>query len=349
MTTIARLFRFAWRIIKWSVLIVVAVEALSFIVVACSNYLLYGSRFEGSRARYDAHALFLHRDGPRPTAFSRKSDDPGRNRLLWMFGGSTTRGSTDDDAKTIPSFLAQELNRDGNGLCWTVRNFGVNSFNSLMQAKYLQRQLIEEQEKPDMIVFLDGANDATYFATYRIPDAHFGYSKVRGIIESYRNRWFGILKPVYSAAYASYTKELWDKFTQTMTRIPPEAPELAAFAESVVRRYAFLQKLCAALGIRFVVFWQPTRWVETLPVAPAVREKESKGIISADLLPAYGHNMRVVSEAVVRRAGSLPCFVDFHNILTSRTNLVYREDGVHFLDDGSESLAKVLAGVIRKQ
>ncbi|MFA6560443.1 MAG: GDSL-type esterase/lipase family protein [Verrucomicrobiia bacterium] len=343
------ILRAVFRLAKWSLIVIFAVEAVSFIVVVSSNFVLYGSRFEGSRARYDPYALFLHRDGPRGTAFNRKSGVPSRDRLLWMLGGSTTRGSTDDDAKTISSFLSRDLNRDTEGLCWTIRNFGVNSFNSLLQAKYLQKLLIEEPEKPDLVIFFDGANDATYYAMFRTPDAHFGYNKVRGIIESYRNRWFGILKPVYAAAYASYTKELWEKITQTMTCIPQDSPELTVFADSVKKRYAFLDRLCRLLGIQFVVFWQPTRWVETAPITPAIRNMEHSGMISADRLPAYAHNMRVISDAVVSRVGSLGCFVDFRNVLTSRTNLVYREDGVHFLDEGRELVAKAIEATIRKR
>jgi len=346
---VLKVFRTVFRLAKWSFIAIVVVEAVSFIVVVSSNLFLYGSRFEGSRARYDAYALFLHRDGPRATAFNRRSGVPSRDRLLWMLGGSTTRGSTDDDARTISSLLSRDLNRDAEGLCWTVRNFGVNSFNSLLEAKYLEKLLIEEPEKPDLVIFLDGANDATYYAMFRTPDAHYGYSKVRGIIESYRNRWFGILKPVYAAAYASYTKELWEKLTQTMTFIPRDSPELAAFADFVTRRYDFLDRLCRLLGIRFVVFWQPTRWVETAPVTPAISDIEHRGVISADRLPAYAHNMRVISDAVVSRAGSLSCFVDFQNVLTSRTNLVYREDGVHLLDEGRELVAKAIETAIRER
>lgn len=347
--TVLKIFRAMFRLLKWSFIAIVVVETVSFIVVVSANFVLYGSRFEGSRARYDAYALFLHRDGPRATAFNRRSGVPSRDRLLWMLGGSTTRGSTDDDNKTISSFLSRDLNCDAEGLCWTVRNFGVNSFNSLMQAKYLQKLLIEEPEKPDLIIFLDGANDATYYAMFRTPEAHFGYSKVRGIIESYRNRWFGILKSFYAAAYASYTKELCEKITQTMTRIPRDSPELAAFADSVARRYDFLDRVCRSLGVRYVVIWQPTRWVETAPVTPAIRDTERRGIISADLLPAYAHNMRVISDAVVARAGSLDYFVDSRNVLTSRTNLVYREDGVHMLDEGRELMAKILAAAIHER
>ncbi|MBI5684545.1 MAG: SGNH/GDSL hydrolase family protein [Verrucomicrobia bacterium] len=343
---VLKILRTVFRLAKWSLIAIVVVEVVSFVVVVSSNFVLYGSRFEGSRARYDAYALFLHREGPRATAFNRRSGVPSRDRLLWILGGSTTRGSTDDDAKTIPSFLSHDLNRDAEGLCWTVRNFGVNSFNSLLQAKYLQKLLIEESEKPDLVIFLDGANDATYYATFRTPEAHFGYSKVRGIIESYRNRWFGILKPIYAAAYASYTRELLEKITQTMTCIPQNSPELRAFADSVTRRYDFLDRLCRSLGIEFVVFWQPTRWVETAPAAPAIRDMERRGVISADRLPAYAHNMRAISDAVIARAGSLDCFVDFRNVLTSRTSLVYREDGVHFLDEGRELVAKTIAAAI---
>lgn len=342
-----RMIQRAWRAICWLLLAVLAVEMISFIVVVISNFTLYGNRFEGTRVRYDTYALFLNEDGPRQTTYNRKSPDSSRNRFIWMLGGSTTHGG-DDDATTIPSLLSRELNSSRDGLYWTVRNFGVSSFNSLMEAKYLQKLLIEEREKPDLVIFLDGANDATYYAMHRTPDAHYGYSKVQGVIESYRRRWFGILKPLYAAAYASYTKELWDKFTQIMTRIPADSGELTRFADSEARRYEHLHRVCSAFGIRFIAFWQPTRWVETAVVTPSVRDMEKKGWFGEDRLPAYAHNTRVISDAVIKRIGSQPWFADFRNILTSRAGLVYREDGVHFRDEGAEMLAKAISNVIRK-
>ncbi len=216
-----RLVRGLGAVLKWALIGVLLVEIASFIIVTASNYLMYGSVREGSRVRYDPYTLYLSVQGPRPTVPFPECP-PGRPcRTIWLFGGSTMRGATPRDAYTIPSFLAARLNSPEAAATYRLVNYGEDSFNSLLETKYLQKALIEAAAPPDLIIFYDGANDSTYLAQYRTPEAHHGYRRVRALIESYHRSFFGLLKPLNAALSASFSKELYDKMTATLVPLDP--------------------------------------------------------------------------------------------------------------------------------
>ncbi len=346
--------KWAWRVlirlVKWSVLVAVLVEVISLITITASNYLIYGSVYEGSRARYDAHTLFLEKDGRRETTFNKTADDPSRNRVIWMFGGSTLRGSTDDDRKTLPSIVARELNRTAtDGLAYTVINFGVNSFNCLLELKYLQKALIEEKRPPDLIVFYDGANDCTYFPQYRTPYGHHGYRRVRALVESYRNQRLGLLKPVNAAVSASFTKELYDKVTALTDLIQPDAPLLSEYVDLTEKRYEHVNKLADAYGARFVAFWQPLLWVETDEVGRTVQEQEKHAAMNPSRFATLKGNITIVYDGIEKNLRGKPYFVEFRNILCGRMQIVYRADGVHLEDAGREMVGMAVAQALRER
>ena len=107
--------------------------------------------------------MFRNQQGVRPTWNNSSSAAPDKNRVLWLLGGSTMRASTPADDKTIPSFLAKELNSGGGALHFTVFNFGEHSFNSLLEARHPDKSCLpRDPDRPDLIVFYDGANDSKY-------------------------------------------------------------------------------------------------------------------------------------------------------------------------------------------
>ena len=149
----------AWKLLKWAIAAAVILELFSMCAVALINYFIYGHVWEGNPVNYDPYAVFLNRKGPRPTAHNSQSPDPALNRVVWCFGGSTMYNG-DRDEETLPSCLARELNQRGRPRHYTVRNFGERSFNSLLEINYLQKALITSAQRPDLILFYDGANDA---------------------------------------------------------------------------------------------------------------------------------------------------------------------------------------------
>lgn len=344
-----RFIRFPVFVLKWLVIFVVSLEILSFLAITVSNYILYGHAREGSRAVYDAYTLFLQSPGVRPTTYNKFSDDRIRNKIVWLFGGSTMRGATKHDDRTIASFLAKQLNDTHKQFSFTVVNFGTNSFNSLLESKYLQKQLIENPNRPDIIVFYDGANDAKYFAEHRTPYGHHGYRRVRGLIESYYASWIGALKPLTAAVYASFTKELWDKINQVAIPVEEKSPEFTDMVDLTEKRYDFVNTVAKCFGADFLLVWQPIAWVERCEIADWVKAKEKGMAIDSDGFATVRNNFSVPYNALYERMKPKPYFVSFRDVLCSRLAAAYQQDGVHLTDLGRKMVAEQMSLVITER
>ncbi|MBI5250114.1 MAG: SGNH/GDSL hydrolase family protein [Desulfomonile tiedjei] len=327
---------------------VLAVEVLSFLAITVTNYIFYGHAREGSRAVYDAYTLFLQEHGIRPTAFNAQSDDPDKNKYIWIFGGSTMRGSTDFSDRTIPSCISMLLNSNRDGINFTIINFGTNSFNSLLETKYLQKKLIDIQP-PDVIVFYDGANDVKYFLEHRDPYAHHGYRRAKALIESYYKSWFGLLKPLNAAVYASFTKELYDKVMQVGVAVDTDTPEFRQLVDATEKRYDHVNKLAGSYGARFVLFWQPTLWTEDCQVAGSAKAGEKSIILDDERWLTVRNNFTKPYVALQQRLEKKDYFVDFRDVLCSRQVPAYKPDGVHLTDEGRLLIAESIASVLKEK
>lgn len=334
-----RVFQKLFLVCKWLIIGAIMVEVASFSAISLSNYWIYGQLRDGEPVHYDPYALFL--EGVRPT---HNNPAPEKAALtFWLFGGSTMRGATDYDERTIPSCLAKIWNQEEPRLPVTIVNLGEDGFNSIMETKYLQKLLIEKSP-PNLILFYDGGNDSAYFAQHRTPYAHQGYERLRGMIEDYHRSFFGLLKPLNSAMWSSFTHEIYDKMRQGLIRIDPESPLLRQYVDSCEKRYDFLNKLAAGFGAKFLLIWQPCWWAETEPVAPQVRAAE--GIIMSKK-SAMRDNFVTVYHAQVNRLKDKPYFIDFRNIVCSRTEPMYQPDGIHMLDAGRKIMAQHFNQVLK--
>jgi hypothetical protein len=330
--------------LKWLIITLLVVELFSFLIIMGSNYLIYGQVRDCDPVTYDPYTLFVSEGCPRPTANNPPAPDRQKYRLIWLFGGSTMKGATGDDAKTIPSFLARDLNHLEPNLPAYLINFGEPSFNSLMETKYLEKAMIEQPTLPDLIVFYDGANDCTYFAQNRTPYAHLGYRRLKGLIESYHHSYFGFLKPFHAAMYASFTNELYDKIRQGVIPLKADDPQLLKFVDSAEKRYDYINKVAQGFGAKFLLFWQPFWWVETDQVSPAVNQKEE---VSLPKHMAVRHNFEVTYQALANRLKDKPYFIDFRNVLCGRTQPAYQDDGIHLQDSGRAMVAAQMARYLK--
>jgi hypothetical protein len=145
---VKKVLGFLLTCLKWLVVVAVGLEVFCFLLITASNYLIYGHAHEGSRVHYEPYALFLSDDGVRPTAHEPAHPSTPGVRTIWMFGGSTMRSDSGPADTTIPSYLAAILNRPGSPHPCTIVNYGENSFNSLIETKYLQKELIENPKTP---------------------------------------------------------------------------------------------------------------------------------------------------------------------------------------------------------
>lgn len=343
-----KILRLVLTSLKWLLLAAVAVEVFSFLVVTVSNYLIYGHAYEGSCVRYDPYAIFLDVHGPCPTAHNPANPNAPGQRTIWLFGGSTIRSGTTAADATIPSYLAGLLNQPGHRPC-TVVNYGENSFNSLLETKYLQKLLIESPKPPDLIIFYDGANDCAYFAQYRTPYGHYGYRRLRGLVESGGQSFLGLLKPLNAAIRVSFTKEFYDKMMEVAVPLKADGPELRNMADLTEKRYEHVRKMAAAYGASFLLVWQPILWVESGEVAPQVKAREQKLVIQAGRFLAARQNLSVAYRALETKLQDRPYFLNFQNVLVPRRQSVYEADGVHLKAAGNEMVARELGRVLQER
>jgi hypothetical protein len=337
------------QLLKWIMISLLMLELTCFLVISASNYIIYGEIREGGRVYYDPPTLFLDAEGIRPTANIPHPTDIKPLMTIWLFGGSTMRGSTDYDDRTIPSYLAALLNTSDRKENFRLINFGENSFNSLLENKYLQKLLMENSPPPDLIIFYDGANDCSYFAQHRTPYAHHGYRRLKAMVESYRYSWFGLLKPINAVIYASFTKEVYDKVMQTMIPISPDSQEYDNFLELTEKRYDYLHKIAGFFQAKFLLFWQPIWWVESQEVSPEVKKQEKEYMLQGEMFTSIRQNFVIPYQAIKQRMGSKPYFVDFQNILCNRTKPVYQPDGVHLNDHGRKMVAQKMKQELQKR
>lgn len=333
----------AWKLLKVIIAAAVIVELFSMCAVAVINYFIYGHVWEGNPVNYDPYAVFLNRKGPRSTAHNSQSPDPTLNRVVWCFGGSTTYNG-DRDEETLPSFLARELNLRDRPRHYTVRNFGERSFNSLLEINYLQKALITSADRPDLILFYDGANDAVALGHYRSVQGHFGYRRLDALMGGYQNNILGIFKAFHTMALASYTRLLWEKANVGLLPLEPDSPVLSEYRTALVRRYEHARRMAGAYGAKILVIWQPLRWVQDCS-----RTADQGRVAGESLALAFGANTRLVYQEVRRGCGRLAYFHDFSQIFCqdgTAGDRFYKPDGVHLIAPGRQVVARRMAGVV---
>jgi lysophospholipase L1-like esterase len=89
--------------------------------------------------------------------------------------------------------------------------------------------------------------------------------------------------------------------------------------------------------------------VETCEVALSVREQEKDYAINKARFLAVRENFQVTYEALAQRLRDKPYFIDFKNVLCSRTTEVYKHDGVHLHDAGRMMVAKEISRVLQER
>ena len=107
-----------------------------------------------------------------------------------------------------------------------------------------------------------------------------------------------------------------------------------------------MNNVAQGAGAKFLLFWQPFWWVETVQVSPAVNQKEG---VSLPKHLAVRHNFELIYQALANRLKDKPYFVDFRNVLCSRTQPAYQDNGIHLQDVGREMVAGEMARYLKAQ
>ena len=103
---------------------------------------------------------------------------------IYFFGGSTIQNSETIDSLTIPSWVIRNLNNSklGEKFNFTGVNFGTSAYSSTQE---LLRFLLEYQtgfrtyDKPDLVVFYNGANDIWAGVYLERPGYHDAFDRIK--------------------------------------------------------------------------------------------------------------------------------------------------------------------------
>lgn len=207
--------------------------------------------FASTYVNIDSSSLRVTPKVPLPTA-----------KKVFVFGGSTVWGTGSPDSLTFPALLQKKL-----GSNYDVYNYGEAAYVHAQEQQLLLAELCAEQI-PDIVIFLDGAND-TYAGVYSpgIPrHPHQLGSPVTNFVRSIPGM----------ANYAGIAKWAASKqrggMRETDTFDSKCRPQIESRAVKTVNSYLQMVKQTAAIGNDYgfdsYFFWQPTLLSSTRNLLP---------------------------------------------------------------------------------
>ena len=204
---------------------------------------------------------------------------------VWMFGGSTLWGEGAPDAQTIPSNLAELLNKSLN-VHARVKNYGERGFVSTQEVVYLLRQL-QTKPPPDVVVFYDGVNDAATASNWpEVPGVHVSLDRIRtrfegGFVDEEQRRGFVRSLGLYRAARIVLDRIDARSYSDVrLSTDPPTADELSPryldeadfdfLGDLALRIWMKNHSYVEALGDKFgfipIFVLHPSMWTEGKPL-----------------------------------------------------------------------------------
>ena len=214
--------------------------------------------------------------GHRRTHQATPVDSAGRQRQLWMFGGSTMWGTFQRDSATIPSLVAQRLQDQGIRDVH-VTNFGESGYVFTQEVFELMLQL-RDGRRPDVVLFYDGINDvaaAVQNGRPGLPQNEFNRAREFSIGRSLFGwrRDFGTERQALGTLVLLTTaRSMLVHRLQVMvaprwqSTLPTELS--AEYLASYVGTARIVEALSQAYGFEAIYVWQPSFHSTEKPLTP---------------------------------------------------------------------------------
>ncbi len=269
---------------------------------------------------------------------------------IWMFGGSTLWGSGSPDNATIPSLLAEEYARHGRPVC--VRNYGEMAWVSTQEVIKLLLELKRAQQKPDLVVFYDGANEPLLPYQSDAIDGHQNLDRIRAVFDqsiAERDGSFAWLLKSNTAQLLNRSAAwlgLGRRDAALADRYRSNRASIEALTRVSVRSYfqniETVHMLASGHGFGYAFFWQPVLYLDKKPLT-----SEEVGILESErrMLPGLDEVYRN-SHALVageRRRNFHDLADAFHD---QRATLYI--DALHVGPEGNRVIAKRVYDVLRR-
>jgi lysophospholipase L1-like esterase len=255
-----------------------------------------------------------------------------RRKVIWMFGGSTLFGVGVPDMETIPSNLSKELNSTGSG-CFVILNAGVEGYLTNQELILLVESL-KTGQRPDVVIFYDGVNDANAAVDPGIANAHLQFEFIKARMEGSFASKFDWLRNSHSLELA---RAIVARFRNGDS--PASLPEVEQRAAAALDNYEANVRMVRSLGLAYnfevFCFWQPSLATGGKPLTPFEQELQ-KDANSLQIL-------RAVNEVAARRALQTGSFVFLGQIFDSVKEPLYIDHLMHVGPRGNQIVAKAIA------
>lgn len=302
-----------------------------------------------SRKPFAGDLIRIDERGERATPAG-TADDP--DLVVWMLGGSTTWGMGAPDDETIASHLARRLEARG-GIGVRVRNLGEIGYVSTQEIVRLLREL-QRGDRPDLVVFFDGVNDAAAAALWPgVPGVHMNFDEIRERFERRAGPPPAWRELVRQSGVYRLAREIarflghrgrpapvpWDA-----SQDPGEIADRATEAVEVwIENTGIVEAFARRHGFETLFLLQPSLMVGEKPLHPseeAILEKERGNAAKVQSMDVY----REMRDEMRRRsrAGEAMPVADLSDVFADVEAPLYF-DYVHLSGEGNRILGDAIA------
>ena len=275
--------------------------------------------------------------------------DLARRKVIWMFGGSTLFGMGVPDMETIPSHLSQQLNAGGRG-CFQVVNLGMEGYLT-NQELILLMEALKSGQRPDMVVFYDGVNEAYAAAapgTPGRPTPHLEFESIKGRMEGSFSSAVDFLRNSNAVQLArAIMGRLRRRSESSVPASTEEAARVAATLDNYQANIRVLRNLARAYNFTVIFFWQPSLASGNKPLT-AFEEQFRSELQSSPQANSLAM-LKAVNEEAERRSREGGDFIFLGRIFDSVQEPVYIDHLMHLGPRGNQIVAQAIAKTMEGQ
>ena len=290
----------------------------------------YRSFLGWRRYPYSGETINIDDRGVRRTVDQTPND---AKKTIFFFGGSTTWGTGVSDEFTIPSQFASMTDD------YRAVNYGEAAWNAHQSLEMLIK-LLQEGERPDIVVFYDGVNDVKY----KCRTKHSWYS------HSWEDRYvprFELYDSVFSFDYVlgplrmlangikSKFKGMFGGEVETTYNCHMDQEKAERIAAALVQDWTIAQLVVESYGGRFYAFLQPVSYFSETKLDRIHQSEQLRG------------QFELIYPMIRRGAEGLRGFHDLTDLF-DRDEYIY-VDYAHVSPNGNEYAAERILSIVDEQ
>jgi lysophospholipase L1-like esterase len=303
-------------------------------------FLIWGERaWHSSTINVDESAIGNLRRTVNPT---NPACPQTQRKVIWMLGGSTLFGMGVPDMETIPSHLSRELNAAGSG-CFVVLNLGMEGYLT-NQELILLVEALKTGQRPDMVVFYDGVNEAYAAAAPGVPGRptpHLEFQSIKARVEGSLASALDFLRDSNSLQLA---RAIAARFHRRDSVVPPPTEGIAratATLDNYLANVRVLRGLAQAYNFKVLFFWQPSLASGNKPLTPF--EEQFRDDLRVSPQANSLAILKAVNEEAERRSLHGGDFIFLGRIFDSVQEPVYIDHLMHLGPRGNQIVARAIA------